>query len=98
MYHPDWLMFDRLRSRYSAKKRDDEVEDEAIIGDIGQAFFLTVPLELLLAAFYILVHMQYKTEVEYGEIIMRSVKSFIPIWVLVAVTHPRRQWRLVQLA
>ncbi|KAF3227436.1 hypothetical protein TWF106_009948 [Orbilia oligospora] len=57
-------------------KEDDDDDEDAEIGDLGQAFFLAVPLTLLLLALYILVQKQYLEETDHWESIGRTVKSF----------------------
>ncbi|KAK6333380.1 hypothetical protein TWF718_011194 [Orbilia javanica] len=69
---------------------DDEDDDDAEIGDVGQAFFLAVPLTMLLFALYVLVQKQYLEEMEYWEAIGRTIKSFPVIWFIVYLTHPRK--------
>ncbi|KAJ6261940.1 hypothetical protein Dda_2739 [Drechslerella dactyloides] len=88
------------RDTSGKKKLVDEIPDEEeeaeVIGDAGQAFFFAIPLMMLLSAFHILVQKQYLQEMDYWEIVSRSVKSFIPIWFIVYLTHPRRDIPIIQ--
>ncbi|KAF3313646.1 hypothetical protein TWF173_005718 [Orbilia oligospora] len=70
--------------------KDDDDDEDAEIGDLGQAFFLAVPLTLLLLALYILVQKQYLEETDHWESIGRTVKSFPVIWFIIYLTHPRK--------
>ncbi|KAK6348963.1 hypothetical protein TWF730_009724 [Orbilia blumenaviensis] len=69
---------------------DDDDDDELVVGDIGQTFFLAIPLTMLLFAFYVLVQKQYLEETDYWESIGRTVKSFPVLWFVLYLTHPRR--------
>ncbi|KAK6350134.1 hypothetical protein TWF696_006380 [Orbilia brochopaga] len=75
----------------------DEEEDVEVIGDVGQTFFFSIPLTMLLCAFHILVQKQYLQEMDYGEIVSRSIKSFFPIWFILYLTHPRRELPIMQM-
>ncbi|KAF3908405.1 hypothetical protein ABW21_db0200871 [Orbilia brochopaga] len=75
----------------------DEEEDAEVIGDVGQTFFFSIPLTMLHCAFHILVQKQYLEEMDYWEITSRSVKSFLPIWLILYLTHPRRQLPIMQM-
>ncbi|EPS39217.1 hypothetical protein H072_7022 [Dactylellina haptotyla CBS 200.50] len=78
-----------------AEEEEDEVE---VFGDAAQTFFFSIPLLLLLGGFYVLVQAQYLEETSYPEIISRTLKSFPAIWMTLYVTHPRRDWKIVQFA
>ena len=56
---------------------DGNEEEEAVLGDAGQAFFFTIPLEMLLIMFDLLVFYQYREEFSYAEVMVRAIKSFI---------------------
>ncbi|KAF3930528.1 hypothetical protein ABW19_dt0201997 [Dactylella cylindrospora] len=75
---------------------DEEEDDEELIGDMGQTFFFAVPLTMLLFGFYCLVQKQYLEEPNYLSVLWRSIKSFFPIWFILYLTHPRRQWPIIQ--
>lgn len=57
----------------------NQVEDEegATIGDAGQAFFFAIPLLFVLILFDILIYIQYREDVDRGEVVLRAFKSFL---------------------
>ncbi|EWC48547.1 hypothetical protein DRE_01769 [Drechslerella stenobrocha 248] len=89
----------RLRPEKTLVDQIDPEEDEDAIepiGDAGQTFFFSVPLTMLLCVFYILIQKQYLEEPKYSHAFIRSAQSFIPIWFVLYLTHPRRHWVTVQ--
>jgi hypothetical protein len=59
---------------FSRKNGDDE-EEEEIFGPGMNTFFFAVPLTILLFWLDVLVHMQYRQEVEWRLILMRCLKA-----------------------
>ncbi|KAK6508279.1 hypothetical protein TWF506_010375 [Arthrobotrys conoides] len=84
-------LIEKGRKKAEDKKEEEEEDDEdAEIGDLGQAFFLAVPLTMLLFALYVLVQKQYLEETDYWESVGRTVKSFPVIWFILYLAHPRK--------
>ncbi|KAF3910904.1 hypothetical protein ABW20_dc0108575 [Dactylellina cionopaga] len=79
-------------------EEEEEEDDVDVIGDLGQTFFFSIPLTILLCGFYMLVQYQYLEQPSRKESILRSVKSFLPIWFTLYITHPRKSWAIVQFA
>ncbi|KAK6533462.1 hypothetical protein TWF694_002401 [Orbilia ellipsospora] len=85
-----------------AKKSDEESEegegdDVPVIGDAGQTFFFAIPLTMMLFGFYVMVKKQYVEEPDHWDGFLRSLKSFPAIWMVLYLTHPRKDWMIVQL-
>ena len=55
---------------------DEEIEMEDLVGPLGMAFFYTVPLTLTLAAFEVVVHQQYRQDMEWSSIGVKCLKAF----------------------
>lgn len=55
----------------------EAIDEDGVLGDIGQTFFLTVPLEILMIGFDVLVYKQYREEIVYKEILFRALRSFL---------------------
>lgn len=61
------------------------------------AFSFAVPLTMMLFAFDVLVHRQYRQELEYWLIFLRCSKAFPAIWTIHYFFHDRRAWLSVRL-
>ena len=55
---------------------DEAVEMEDLVGPLAMAFFYTVPLTLTLAAFEVVVHQQYRQDMEWSTIGIKCLKAF----------------------
>ncbi|KAL7270584.1 hypothetical protein RUND412_006705 [Rhizina undulata] len=76
---------------------DVTIPAEEVIGPVGQSVFWTVPLAMLLFGFDVLVHQQYRQDIEYQMIFIRVLKALPAIFILLYTFHPRRAWISVQL-
>ncbi|KAI5807017.1 hypothetical protein EDC01DRAFT_637846 [Geopyxis carbonaria] len=73
----------------AASAGDDE---EDLIGPAASTFFFVVPLLMLLGAFDVLVHHQYRQELVWGEIWGRTARGAPVLYAVHYVLHPRRHW------
>ncbi|KAI5811019.1 hypothetical protein DFH27DRAFT_531069 [Peziza echinospora] len=82
------------------KKGESGVDEdgEDLVGPFAQAFFYNVPLIFLLFAFEVIVHQQYRQELDLKKITFKCLKAFPIFLTLIYQTHSYRKHALAQAA
>ncbi|KAI9849543.1 MAG: hypothetical protein M1838_000126 [Thelocarpon superellum] len=83
-------------SKRAAAQLDDDAEvDEAALGPFAQAFFYSLTLTMLHFTLDVLVHHQYRQDVDWNMIVRRTAVTFPLVLGLVYTLHPVAQTHVV---
>lgn len=75
---------------------EEETEEIQVVGPFAQSIFHAVPMATLLTALDIVVHHQYRQDLHFTPILLRTLKSFPIMVMLLYYFHPRRLHPLTQ--